>query len=178
MSRVVRIVGIPVKVSALKPPPLPEGLAWWHPAVWLSTWFGSGLTPLSPGTWGSLAALPFAALIAWAGGGGMLAFASLVVFALGVWASGIYSRRMGVADPGAIVIDEVAGQFLTLAVLPLDPWWYLAGFLAFRAADILKPFPANWADRRLKGGLGVMTDDVIAGGYCAIGFVLLRGMIG
>lgn len=151
---------------------LPDGLSPLHPAAWLATWFGSGLIRFASGTWGSLAALPFAALFAWAAGadraGLALAVASLAVFAVGVWAADIYSRRMGVSDPGSIVIDEVAGQWLTLAFVPLDPILYIAGFFLFRFFDIWKPFPAGWADRSLKGGFGVMADDMVAGLYAGL----------
>ena len=68
-------------------------------------------------------------------------------------------------DPGAIVIDEVAGQWLTLAVAPLDPLAYLLGFVLFRIADVLKPWPASWLDRRVGGAFGVMIDDVAAAAY-------------
>ncbi|MGB8841167.1 MAG: phosphatidylglycerophosphatase A, partial [Aliidongia sp.] len=71
------------------------------------------------------------------------------------------------SDPQIIVIDEVVGQFLTLVVTPPDPLFYALGFLLFRAADILKPWPASWADRSVKGGLGVMLDDVLAAVYAA-----------
>ena len=74
-------------------------------------------------------------------------------------------KAVGVHDPGAIVIDEVAGQWLTLAVAPLDPLAYLLGFVLFRIADVLKPWPASWLDRRVGGGFGVMIDDVAAAVY-------------
>lgn len=148
--------------------PLPPGLGQFHPIALISTWFGSGRIAFASGTWGSLAALPFAVAISWWLGQWALVPASLAAFALGVWASGHFSRRMGVQDPSAIVIDEVAGQWLTLAFVPLDPVLVLVGFLLFRIADIIKPFPANWADSRLHGGLGVMLDDMIAGLYAGI----------
>lgn len=151
---------------------LPEGLAPSHPVAWISTWFGSGLLRPASGTWGSAAALPFASAIAWAAGPAasapVLATAALVAFALGVWASGIYSVHKGVSDSGDIVIDEVAGQWLTLAFVPLDPLLYAVGFFLFRFFDVLKPFPAGWCDRNLKGGFGVMVDDMFAGLYSGI----------
>jgi phosphatidylglycerophosphatase A len=81
-------------------------------------------------------------------------------------------------DPGAVVIDEVAGQWLTLAIAPLDPLAFLLGFVLFRVADVLKPWPASWLDRRVGGAFGVMIDDVAAalyaGGILAIVLWLLR----
>lgn len=144
---------------------IPPSLPVWHPAFLISTWFGAGLLPVAPGTWGSAAALPFAWLIVALGGQWALLGAALAAFAIGVWAAEIYGRRSGLKDAGPIVIDEVAGQWLTLVPAPLDPLAYLAGFLLFRAADIVKPWPAGWADRALDGGLGVMLDDIFAGLY-------------
>lgn len=147
---------------------IPASLPVWHPAFLISTWFGAGLMPVAPGTWGSAAAVPFAWLIAWLGGPWVLLAASLVAFAVGVWAAEVYGRHAGIKDASPIVIDEVAGQWLTLVPAPLDPIIYLAGFLLFRLADIVKPWPANWADRALDGGLGVMLDDIFAGLYAAL----------
>lgn len=143
-----------------------------EPSLWrldalVSSVFGVGYLPKAPGTWGSLAALPFAWVIATMAGPAGLLTATAVVFVLGVWASGSFTRRTGRKDPGMIVIDEVAGQWLTLVVAPVDPYYYLAGFVLFRIADITKPWPASWADRKLGGGLGVMLDDVFAGAYAA-----------
>jgi len=149
------------------------GLPFWHPAVLLGTWFGAGLLPVSPGTWGSLAALPFGwALAACWGAAGLVGGAALV-FAVGCWAAGAIGRASGLKDPGAIVIDEVAAQWLVLAVAPLHPAPYAMGFLLFRVADILKPWPASWADRRVGGGFGVMLDDVIAAIYAGLLLALI-----
>jgi len=133
----------------------------------LATWFGAGLLPKAPGTWGSLAALPFAWIIVSTGGVAALAVATAVVSAVGWWAADRYVRQTGVADPSEVVIDEVAGQWLTLLVVPADLWFYLAGFALFRLFDIRKPWPVSWADRCLPGGLGVMVDDIFAGLYAA-----------
>ena len=131
----------------------------------LATWFGAGLLPWAPGTWGSLAALPFAWAIQSAAGREGLALAAALVFAVGCAVADRYERRSGQRDPGRIVIDEVAGQWLTLAAVPASGWSYAAGFVLFRAADILKPWPARVAERRLAGGLAVMTDDIVAALY-------------
>ena len=148
---------------------IPATLPFWHPAFLIATWFGSGLLPKIPGTWGSAAALPFAWGIMWFGGPKVLLVCAIVAFVAGIWAAGMYSKHSGIKDAGPIVIDEVAGQWLTLIPAGLDPVLFLVGFFLFRAADILKPWPANWADRELSGGLGVMLDDVFAGIYAAIG---------
>lgn len=138
-----------------------------HPACLLATWFGSGLFFFAPGTAGSAAAIPFAVLILWLGGQWALLAAAVIVTLIGFWAADVYANRSGIGDPGPVVIDEVAGQWITLAVVPFDPLLTIIGFFLFRAADIAKPFPANWCDSQLKGGLGIMLDDVVAGIYAA-----------
>lgn len=157
---------------------IPATLPFWHPAFLIATWFGSGLLPKIPGTWGSAAALPFAWGIMWFGGPKVLLVCAIVAFVVGIWAAGMYSKHSGIKDAGPIVIDEVAGQWLTLIPAGLDPVLFLVGFFLFRAADILKPWPANWADRELEGGLGVMLDDIFAGIYAAIGLLAFIWLFG
>jgi phosphatidylglycerophosphatase A len=131
----------------------------------LATWFGSGFVPRAPGSLAALTALPGAALLVWLGGPALLLGAAVALFALGIWASDAYMAAVKVHDPPAIVIDEVVGQWVPLALLPLDPLIYALGFLLFRVLDILKPWPANFIDRAVTGGFGVMLDDVVAGVY-------------
>jgi phosphatidylglycerophosphatase A len=138
-----------------------------HPASLLATWFGAGLLPGAPGTWGSLAALPFAWAIATLFGPAALLVAAAILFFVGWWAAEQVGRASGVADEGSIVIDEVAGQWLTLSVAPASAAAYVLGFLLFRLFDITKPWPARAAERNLPGGLGVMADDIVAGVYAA-----------
>ena len=102
-----------------------------------------------------------------------LAIGVVLVFAAGCWAAGLISKRTGVADPGAIVIDEVAAQWLVLLPAPLDPMSYVTAFLLFRIFDIWKPWPAGWADHRVHGGLGIMLDDLLAAIYAAISLSIL-----
>jgi len=135
------------------------------PAGVLATWFFSGLLPKAPGTWGSLAALPFAWGIQYWGGWQALAVATLIVFLVGWWAAHVFEAESGVKDPGAVVIDEVAGQWLVLLPAGLDPLLYLVGFALFRLVDIFKPWPACWFDQNVHGGLGIMLDDVVAALY-------------
>ncbi|MEX0923833.1 MAG: phosphatidylglycerophosphatase A [Rhodovibrionaceae bacterium] len=136
-------------------------------AALLATWFGAGLLPRAPGTWGSLAALPCGLLLTWAGGPWLLLAGALAVFLLGIWAGGRYAQDRSLDDPGAVVIDEVAGQWIALTPALLDPWLVVLAFLAFRLFDIVKPWPIGLLDRELKGGLGIMADDVLAGVYAA-----------
>jgi phosphatidylglycerophosphatase A len=159
----------------LKPGSLPEGTSPFEPASLVATWFGAGLIPFAAGTWGSLAALPFAWVIQTYWGAAGLIVATIVATSAGIWASDVLSRRSIVADPGFIVIDEVAAMFLTLIAAPRTWWAYAIGFLLFRAADIFKPWPASWCDREVHGGLGVMLDDLAAGVYaCAATWLITR----
>jgi phosphatidylglycerophosphatase A len=142
-------------------------LPFFHPATLIATWFGSGLARFAPGTWGSLAALPCAAGLVWLGGPWTLLAAAVLVFLAGLWAAARYAAAGGGGDPGAVVVDEVAGQWLALFPVALDLRLYPVAFVAFRVFDIVKVWPASWMDRRLKGGFGIMADDVVAGLYAA-----------
>jgi len=148
-------------------------LQFWHPASLVATFGGIGLLPYAPGTWGSLAALPLAWGLQLIGGPLLLLAASLALFAVGWWAAGHYIRRHAMEDPPAVVVDEVAAQWLVLVLMPLEPWRYLAAFLLFRLFDIVKPWPVNLADRTIKGGFGTMLDDVLAALYAGLGLLLL-----
>lgn len=149
-----------------------SSLSLFHPAKLLGTWFGAGLSPKAPGTVGSLAALPFAYVIQISGGNEALLVASFIAFIVGWIATNIYLRHTTNSDPKEIVIDEVAAQWFLLSFL--SPIWqsYLAGFLLFRFFDVLKPWPISWADRKIKGGFGVMFDDILAAAYPIILFLL------
>lgn len=155
-----------------------EPLPFSHPAVWLSTWFGCGLAPFARGTWGSLAALPLAALAVWLGGTLALEIVSAALLAIGIAASDVYARLTGIKDPDEVVIDEVAGQCLTLLVVPLAPLPYLAGFLLFRFFDVAKPFPIRWLERNLPGGWGIMLDDTGAAIYAMIVYLVGSHFLG
>jgi phosphatidylglycerophosphatase A len=140
-----------------------------HPALVLGTWFGAGLLPVMPGTWGSLAALPCAWAIRSMWGAAGLAIAAVIVFGAGCWAARTLAQTSRVKDPGAIVIDEVVAQWLVLLPAPLDPVSYAAAFLLFRIFDIWKPWPVRSANRRVSGGLGIMLDDLLAAVYAVPG---------
>ncbi len=149
-------------------------LGFWHPASLLATWFGLGLLPYAPGTWGSVAAIPFAYALVVALGKPALLAAAAALFLAGWWAASVYSAALGVKDPRQIVVDEVVGQWLVLLAAPLDPVFYFAAFALFRFFDIVKPWPANRFDREMSGGLGVMLDDVAAAFY---GYAVLMGAV-
>lgn len=138
-----------------------------NPWILCATWFGSGYAPKAPGTCGSLAALPFAWGLAFYGGPAWLFGAAVVVTVLGIRAADAYMARSGTHDPGPVVIDEVAGQWLAFVPAAALGAVSLPGlafaFVLFRLFDILKPWPISWADNNVDGGLGVMLDDVLAG---------------
>jgi len=134
--------------------------------------FGIGYFPVASGTVMSIIAVPLAIWIARAGGGMAVIAASLLVFAIGVWACGDHVRATGRDDPSECVIDELAGQWLACAGISLGfgpgsaPEFALA-FLLFRLFDILKPWPIV-AVEKLPGGMGVMADDMLAGLAAAV----------
>lgn len=157
-------------------PPIP-GSAMSQPLMWLATGFGAGLSPLAPGTAGTLvgvllylamARLPLPAYL-----GAVLA---LAVF--GVWLCGRAGRILGVADHPGIVWDEIVGLLIAMAASPPDWQSLVTGFALFRLFDILKPWPVGYIDRKLKGGLGVMLDDVMAGLYALACLQILRHAFG
>jgi len=139
----------------------------------IASGFGSGLTPIAPGTAGSLAAIPFYLLLQHLPIWQYLAVMG-VAFALGVWASERTSKALGQHDYGGIVWDEFVGQWLTLMACPLEWWAIMAGFFLFRLFDVWKPPPIGWLDTRVKGGFGIMIDDVLAAVYA---WVVLQGLI-
>ena len=140
-------------------------------ALIVATAGGLGHAPVAPGTVASAAT----ALVLWLLALSTPALATLVVAvtALGVWAAAEAERALGRKDPGAIVVDEVAGMALSVLTLPPTPVVILAGFVLFRVFDIVKPFPANVA-QRLPGGAGVVLDDLIAGLYALLLLLLAR----
>ena len=135
-----------------------------NPLHLLSFGLGSGLSPVAPGTCGTLAAIPPYLLLAqlplpWY----LLAVA--LAFAAGVYLCGYTSRALGVHDHGSIVWDEFVGFWVTMIALPATWQWIIAGFVLFRLFDIVKPWPVRIADRKMKGGFGIMFDDLLAAVY-------------
>lgn len=154
-----------------------------HPAHWVALGFGSGLSPKAPGTVGTLWGwLSFLVLARWLGDAGWaLCLAASAL--LGLWACTRTAQHLGVADPGAIVWDEVLGFWLVLWLLtPASPWAQAAAFALFRYFDAVKPGPVGWADRLCKlqpgqaigwrQGFGILFDDLVAAG-CTLLFIAL-----
>lgn len=147
----------------------------------IATFFGSGLAPKAPGTFGTLAAMPLVVALHQMHLQWLLAPLTLLAIVGGVWASARYLQQSGQSgDPKEVVIDEVAGVWLLFALMPLyylpasyemAGAMYLMGFVAFRFFDILKPWPICVIDRRMKGAWGIMLDDLAAAvlGVAALG---------
>lgn len=153
---------------------LPPGLGFTHPAACIATVCGVGLLPRTPGTFGSLVALPAAWALHVLFGAWGIAAAAAVAFVAGIWAAGVYNRAAGIQDPGSVVIDELAAQLFVLATVAPDPVLYGLAFLTFRFFDIVKPFPISWADRTIKGGIGTMVDDLLAAIYAGAATKLIE----
>lgn len=146
------------------------------PTGFLAFGFGSGLAPFAPGTFGSLAAIPWYLLMVqlpWA----VYLLLTVLAFFLGIYLCDRASHHLGVHDHGGIVWDEFVGLWITLFLVPNEWPWLLAGFLLFRFFDIVKPFPIKWLDKKVKGGFGIMIDDVIAGLFAWIILMILVSVV-
>jgi phosphatidylglycerophosphatase A len=135
--------------------------------ILLATWWGAGFSPLAPGTVGTLAAIPLFLILSllplW-----LYLCCLLGLALLACWAAGRAETIFGQKDPGAVVIDEVVGFLVVMIALP--PTWpsLLAGFILFRAFDVIKPPPIRFLEQAVKGGYGVVLDDVLAALYAHI----------
>ncbi len=147
----------------------PAGMTRKNPVAMLATWFGSGLVRPAPGTIGSLAALPVGYVIQATMGVYGMALAALLITIVGVMAADRYSKASGKKDDQSIVIDEVAGLWIAAIPAGTSPELWAIAFLLFRIFDIYKPWPASFFDKRGKGGLDIMLDDVIAGIFAFLG---------
>ena len=151
---------------AVKSSPIPYAV-WRDPLCVVALGFGAGALPKAPGTWGTLIALPFYLLLARLP---LLEYVLLIIalFIAGIWICARAGQVLGIHDHGAIVWDEMVGFWVTMILAPPTWPWIIVGFVLFRVFDILKPWPINWLDRQVGGGLGVMVDDLIAGIYAAL----------
>jgi phosphatidylglycerophosphatase A len=151
-----------------------------HPAHFIALGFGSGLARKAPGTVGTLAAFPLYWLLAlvlptlmpaaWVPLA--ITYLAIPLFFVGVWACDVTGRDLGVQDHGAMVWDEIVAFLPLLAVSSQSIWLQLVAFALFRLFDIWKPFPIRELERRVKGGMGVMVDDVFAAFYAYIAFAI------
>ena len=149
-----------------------------HPAHFISLGLGSGLAPRAPGTFGTLAAWLLYPLLRTSLS--ELVFLAMLAsfFVAGIIAADRTGRALGAADHGAIVWDEMVAFWLVLFFAPPGLAWQAAAFVLFRFFDIVKPPPIGWADRRVKGGFGVMLDDLIAAGYAILMLAVLVQLVG
>jgi len=136
-----------------------------HPAHFIALGFGTGLAPAAPGTVGTALAFPIYMLLdRWLDAPAL--FAVIVAFfAIGVWACGRTGHDLGIADHSAMNWDEVVAMMLILLIIPAGWEWWTFAFFAFRFFDVVKPPPIRDIDRTMKGGLGVMFDDMVAAFY-------------
>ena len=140
-------------------------------ALALATALGAGYAPVAPGTFGSAAGLVLWWLLPGSASAQLIAI--IVIFALGSWSGSVAERHFETTDPGQVVLDEVLGMLITLFMNPVGWAGAFLGFLIFRAADIVKPYPAR-SFEQLHGGLGIMADDAMAGVYANLA---LRAML-
>ena len=138
-----------------------------------ATGLGTGYAPVASGTFGTMVAIPLFILLSQWGTPGVLA-GLVFISLLAIPASDHMERSLGVSDPGRIVIDEIAGYLLAMAGSPVEARYIIAGFFLFRFFDIVKPPPVRQAEKYLRGGLGVVADDLLAGVYAWICLRLLE----
>lgn len=160
----------------VRPPPLAFLVS--HPAHVIALGFGAGLSPVAPGTVGTLVALPIAWLLdAYAGTTGWVV-AIVVVALVGTWAAAVTGRDLGVEDHGSIVIDEIAAFLLVLFFAGSDPLRQGIAFALFRLFDIVKPPPIRHIDSTMKNATGVMADDFVAAGYTLLVMAIGQRVLG
>ena len=149
-----------------------------HPAHFIALGFGTGLSPVVPGTFGTLLAIPLFALLAQSLSPLGIAATIAALFMLGIWACGRTGRDLGAPDHGAMTWDEVVAFLAVLLLAPPGGWWTLGAFVAFRFFDMVKPPPIRYVERALKGGLGVMADDAVAAFYTLLLLAVAKRLFG
>ncbi|MFI4955593.1 MAG: phosphatidylglycerophosphatase A [Gammaproteobacteria bacterium] len=147
-----------------------------HPLHWLAFGFGAGLSPVAPGTMGTLVAIPIIMLMSFFSLPIYIAI-TLVTIILGTYAADWSSRDLKVHDHSGIVIDEIAGMMIVMLFVPINALTLLEGFALFRLFDIVKPWPINWLDKQIKGGVGIMVDDLLAALYAGVVLKLVQLLI-
>lgn len=149
-----------------------------HPAFLLGTILGVGRIPFAPGTCASFVSLVIGWFVTGSLGHGAIALLALLFIPIGIWATNICIDASESSDPPAVVIDEVVAMWAILAFVPHEVIFYGLGFLLFRAADILKPWPIRQFERRVSGSIGVMADDWLAAAYALAGVYVVKFAIG
>lgn len=138
-----------------------------HPVQCLAFGFGAGLAPKAPGTFGTLVAIPFYWLMQDLS---LLSYLGVVLasFVVGIYFCDVAAKAQQTHDHPGIVWDEMVGYWLTMTFAPAGWLWVFIGFALFRLFDIVKPWPIGWLDRRVRGGFGIMLDDILAAVYAAL----------
>ncbi|WP_062267721.1 phosphatidylglycerophosphatase A [Endozoicomonas arenosclerae] len=149
---------------------------WTNPVHFFAFGLGSGLSPVAPGTFGTVAAIPFYLLFQYLPLWNYL-LVLLVSIVLGIWLCGKASKDLGVHDHPGIVWDEFVGYWITMLMAPSGWEWILVGFILFRIFDIWKPWPIGWLDKKVHGGLGIMIDDIIAGIFALISLQVIAHLL-
>lgn len=144
-----------------------------NPIHFVAFGFGSGLLPRMPGTYGTIVAIPIYLLIAntplW-----LYALITLLLITFAVYACGVTARDIGVHDYSGIVLDEIVGYLLTMLAVPVNWFFIVLGFVLFRVFDIWKPWQIRWVDHKVKGGLGIVGDDLLAAVYA---WIILQALL-
>ncbi len=141
--------------------------------LFISTCGYLGYVPVAPGTFGSAAGLLVYAAVRWSGSSALELAVIVLLFAAGVWSSNLAEKHFGGVDPAPVILDEVVGMLITIALIPVNIPGAVVGFLLFRLFDVVKPWPANRLEA-LHGGLGIMADDAMAAVY---GNVVMRLLV-
>ncbi len=145
-----------------------------HPAHFIAFGFGAGLSRFAPGTAGTLVGFPLYWLLGPAYSPWVILALIAAFFAIGVWACDIAGRNLGISDHGGMCWDESVAFLLILYVAPDDPWWQAGAFFLFRFFDVVKPTPIRELEMRMKGGFGVMFDDILAAGYTLLALAIIK----
>ncbi len=148
-----------------------------HPAHFVALGFGTGLSPFAPGTVGTLLAFPFYAVLAYWFAPEWVAAAIAAFFVLGIWACGRTGRDLGVADHGGMNWDEIVAFLAVLVLTPPALLWQAGAFFLFRFFDVAKPPPIRQIDRAVKGGFGVMLDDVVAAFFTVLVLAVVKRLL-
>jgi phosphatidylglycerophosphatase A len=149
-----------------------------HPAHFIALGFGTGLAPAAPGTVGTALAFPLYAVLAYWFPTAWVIVAIGAFFVIGIWACGRTGRDLGVADHGGMNWDEIVAFLAVIVFTPPGILWYAGAFALFRFFDIAKPPPIRHLDRTVKGGLGVMLDDVVAAFYTVLVLAVAKRLLG
>ena len=145
-----------------------------HPAHFIAFGFGAGLSRFAPGTAGTLLGFPLYWLLGPLASPWVMLAVVAMLFWIGVWACDITGRHLGISDHGGMCWDEVVAFLLILELAPDELYWQIGAFFLFRLFDVVKPSPIRELEKRMKGGFGVMFDDILAAGYTLLALAIIK----